>query len=45
MLKEILERYLNNVAPRVEMKEEKEIAENYLGYLKSVEESNLEKAN
>jgi hypothetical protein len=30
MLKEILENYVNKVSPRVDMKEEKEIADRYL---------------
>lgn len=43
LLKKILKRYLDNVAPRVDMKEEKEIAEKYIGLVKS--EMKLEKAN
>lgn len=45
MLKEILQRYINNVSPKVNMKEEKEIAERYLGYVKSNQEIKFEKAN
>lgn len=45
MLKNILKRYIENIAPKVDMKEEKEIAERYLGYVKSNEEIEMEKAN
>jgi hypothetical protein len=42
MLKAILENYLNNVAPKVNMKEEKEIAERHLNYIKANEKPNTE---
>lgn len=46
MLKEILERYLNVVAPKVNMKEEKELAEKYLMELSILNHNtDLEKAN
>lgn len=49
MLKSILEHYLNNVSPKVNLKEEKEIAERHLNYIKAIEKPNvgieLEKAN
>jgi hypothetical protein len=44
MLNEILKNYLENVAPRVDMKEEREIAEKYLKEI-SNPEIELEKAN
>lgn len=46
MVKDILKRYLDKVAPRVDMKEEKELAEKYIGLLKDEEpEVKYEKAN
>jgi hypothetical protein len=44
MLREILKNYVDKVAPKVDMKNEKEIAERYLGYVKSNSEMELEKA-
>lgn len=46
LVKEILQRYLDKVAPRVDMKEEKELAERYIGLAKKEEsEVEFEKAN
>lgn len=44
MLKSILENYIKNVSPKVNMKGEKEIAERYLGYVKEFEKQ-FQKAN
>jgi hypothetical protein len=46
MLKEILKNYMENVAPRVDMKEEREIAERYLNEIAESEiEVEIVKAN
>jgi hypothetical protein len=46
VIEKILKRYLDNVAPRVDMKEEKEIAERYLMEINNMKHKvKLETAN